>query len=85
MNIEEMSKRFGLVGTEIEHIKSYMEKAKKAEVVICKDHGLEHYDFEECYACVEDKLWWDYEHGDHKAGDILKKSGRLSEGVEPDD
>ena len=46
-------------------------------------HDREYYNFEfenMCPICYEENLWWKFEHGDTQAGEILEKSGRLSDG-----
>jgi hypothetical protein len=82
MNIKEMTKLLGLNSTEIKRIESYMEKAEKSEVRYCEVHDREYYDFEfegMCPIEYEEKLWWDFEHGNEQAGEILRKTGRFEE------
>lgn len=80
MNIEEMVEMLHLTKADAKRATEYWHKAEKSELRYCKEHDREFYDFEfegMCPICYEDKLWWDFEHGDQEAGDILRRSGRL--------
>jgi hypothetical protein len=83
MTPEEMAKLFRLSSLELERIQAYMKKAEESDLRYCEDHDREYYDFEfqgQCPVCHEETLWWKYEHhGDEKARQVLKKSGRLNE------
>jgi hypothetical protein len=79
MNLEEMTKRFGL--SSVERMKSYMEKAENSETSFCAEHDREFFDFEfegKCPICFED-LWFKAEHGDEQAREILERSARLED------
>jgi hypothetical protein len=81
--LEEMTKRFGLSSVEVERMKSYMEKAEQSEIRYCPEHDREYFDFKfegMCPMEYEEKLWWDCEHGDEKARQVLEKSGRFEGG-----
>jgi hypothetical protein len=64
MNLEEMTKRFGLSSVEVKRIQSYMEKAEKSETKYCEDHDREFFDFEygrKCPSCFQESLEWEIE------------------------